>query len=118
MKNCNICGKGELSKVDDIVIEIDSYIFVVKGERCSSCGEEIPFEEETQRTIKVARRLGIWPEPMKLYRSLSRSGNGLVFRIPNDLEKQLKLNENIEVSVTKMGNKIIIEPQKKSAKVG
>ncbi|MBI2545777.1 hypothetical protein HYV81_01210 [Candidatus Woesearchaeota archaeon] len=110
MKRCLICGKGELVKVEDITLEIEGYIFIVKGERCTECNEEFPYEEETQRTIAVARKLGVWPEPLKLYRHLSKSGGGLVLRIPSDLEKQLKLNENIEIAITKMGNKIVIEP--------
>ncbi len=112
MKKCNICEKGELVKVDDIALEIEGYVFIVKGERCTNCNEEIPFEEETKRTILVAKRLGVWPEPLKLYRRLSRSGGGLVFRIPADLEKQLKLDENVEITISKAGNKIIIEAEK------
>ena len=108
MKKCLVCGKGNLIKVEDILLEIEGYIFILKGERCNSCNEEFPYEEETQKAITVARKIGIWPEPLKLYRHLSRSGNGLVFRIPHDLEKQLKLNENIEISITKVGNKIVI----------
>ena len=68
---------------------IEGYVFIVKGERCDSCNEEFPYEEETQKTITTARKLGIWPEPLKLYRHLSKSGGGLVFRIPSYLEKQL-----------------------------
>jgi len=111
MKKCLICEKGKLEVVNDIILEIEGYIFVVKGERCSNCNEEFPYEEETQRTIEIARKLGVWPEPLKLYRHLSKSGGGLIFRIPSDLEKQLKLNENIEVAISKMANKIIIEPR-------
>ena len=47
---------------------------------------------------------------MKLYRHLSKSAGGLMLRIPSDLEKQLKLNENVEIAITKVGNKIVIEP--------
>ena len=111
MRKCRICEQGSLVKVDDIILEIEGYVFVVKGERCSSCNEEILNEDETQRTISIARKLGVWPEPMKLYRHLSKSGGGLVLRIPSDLEKQLKLNENVEIAITKLGNKIIMEPQ-------
>lgn len=111
MKKCKICENGELIVVDDIILEIEGYIFVTKGERCTACKEEFPHEEETQKTILIARRLGIWPEPLKLYRHLSRSGGGLMFRIPSDLEKQLKLNEKIEIAITKVGNKIVIEPE-------
>ena len=110
MRKCKLCQKGDLVKVDDIAMEIEGYVFIIKGERCNSCNEEFPYEEETQRTISVARKLGVWPEPMKLYRHLSKSAGGLMLRIPSDLEKQLKLNENVEISITKIGNKIVIEP--------
>jgi len=110
MKKCSICEKGNLVKVEDIILPIEGYVFIVKGERCDKCNEEFPYEEETQRTIEIARKMGVWPEPLKLYRHLSKSGGGLVFRIPSDLEKQLKLNENTEIGITKIGNNIVIEP--------
>ncbi|MBU2633976.1 MAG: AbrB/MazE/SpoVT family DNA-binding domain-containing protein [Nanoarchaeota archaeon] len=110
MKKCSICEKGSLIKVEDIILPLEGYVFLVKGERCDKCNEEFPYEEETQKTIEIAKKLGIWPEPLKLYRHLSKSGGGLVFRIPSDLEKQLKLNENTKIEITKMGNKIVIEP--------
>ena len=112
MRKCPICGLGNFGKVDDIIIEIEGYVFVLRGYRCSSCKEEFPFEEENQRMISIARKLGVWPEPLKLYRKLSRSGGGLVFRIPTDLEKQLKLDDKTEIGITKVGNKIVIEPEK------
>ena len=110
MRKCKVCEKGNLVKVEDITIEVEGYVFIVKGERCNNCNEEFPYQEETQKTISAARKLGVWPEPMKLYRHLSKSAGGLMLRIPSDLEKQLKLNENVEISITKVGNKIVIEP--------
>ena len=107
---CKICEKGLLTHTEDITLEIEGYIFIVKGQRCDHCKEEFPYEEETRRTISIAKRLGVWPEPMKLYRHLSKSGGGLVFRIPSDLEKQLGLDENVEIAISKVGNKIVIEP--------
>ncbi|HIH37856.1 hypothetical protein J4460_00470 [Candidatus Woesearchaeota archaeon] len=107
---CPLCEKGILKKVDDILMEIEGYTFVVKGDRCDSCGGEFPLGEESQRVIKIARKLGIWPEPMKLYRHLSKSGGSLVLRIPADLEKQLKLSEETHVEITKVGKKLVIEP--------
>lgn len=111
MRKCIICDKGEMIEVEDIVLEMEGYVFIVEGHRCNNCKEEFPYEEETQKTISVARKLGIWPEPLKLYRHLSRSGGGLVFRIPSDLEKQFKLNEDTEIAISKIGNKFVIEPQ-------
>lgn len=109
-RKCLICEKGYLEEASDIITEIEGYIFVAKGHRCSNCKEEFPLEEETSRLIQTAKILGVWPEPLKLHRTLSKSGRGLVLRIPSDLEKQLKLKENTEINISKIGNKIIIEP--------
>jgi hypothetical protein len=109
MKQCKICGKGKLEIVEDITLEVEGYVFILKGERCNACHEEFPYEKETQHAITIARRLGVWPESMKLYRHLSKSGGGLVFRIPADLERQLNLTEETEIAISKLGDKIIIE---------
>ena len=111
MRKCLICEKGELQKVEDITLEISGYVFVVKGERCINCQEELPYEEETERVINVSRKLGVWPEPLKLYRHLSKSGGGLIFRVPSDIERQMRLNESTEISIVKIGNKIVIEQE-------
>lgn len=99
-------------KVDNIVLEIDGYVFVVKGERCTACYEEVLYENETRRVIESAKGIGVWLEPLKLYRHLSKSGRGLVLRIPTDLEKQLNLTEKDEIAITKIGNKIVIEAKR------
>ena len=109
MRKCPICEKGNFVNVEDITLEVEGYVFVLKGERCLDCNEEFPNQEETQKAIESARKLGVWPEPMKLYRHLSKSGGGLLFRVPTDLERQLKLTENTEIGITKVGNKIVIE---------
>ena len=110
-KVCPSCGKGELIQVSDIISEFGGYVFVEKGERCTACGEEFPYEEDSQRTIEAARKLGVWPEPLKLYRKLSKSGRTLVLRIPSDLERQMQLKQETEVAITKIGNKIVIEKE-------
>ncbi|MBI2140322.1 hypothetical protein HYU14_05335 [Candidatus Woesearchaeota archaeon] len=78
MRKCKVCEKGNLTAVEDIIVEIEGYVFVVRGERCDACKEEFPYEEDTNRTIITARKLGIWPEPLKLHRHLSKSAGGLV----------------------------------------
>ena len=108
-RRCPVCGKGELVPADDIVSEVEGYTFVERGRRCTACGEEFIPEEESQRLMKVARRLGIWGEPLKLRRKLSRSGRGTVLRIPADVERSLGLRGDEEVSVSKAGRKIIIK---------
>ena len=110
LKTCPICEKGKLVNVEDILSEIEGYIFVEKGERCTHCGEEFIPEDEGERMIKIARKLKLWGEPLKLYRKLSRSARGIVLRIPADIEKNLKINGNEEVTISKVGkNKILIE---------
>jgi len=108
-RRCPVCDKGELVPVDDIVSEIDGYMFVERGRRCTKCDEEFIPEDESQRMIKVARRLGLWGEPLKLRRKLSRSGRGTVLRIPSDIERSLAIKGNEEVTISKAGRKIIVE---------
>ena len=109
-KTCPICERGKLVNVEDFLFEIEGYIFVEKGERCTHCGEEFIPEEEGERMIKIARRLKLWGEPLKLYRKLSRSARCIVLRIPTDLEKNLKITGNEEITISKVGkNKILIE---------
>lgn len=109
-RNCLICEKGILEEVNDIIIELEGYVFVGKGHKCTNCNEEFPLEEETKRFIETAKKIGNWPEPLKLNRTLSKSGGGLILRIPLDLEKQMHLTESTEINISKIGNKIIIEP--------
>ena len=110
LKTCPICEKGKLVNVEDILSEIEGYIFVEKGERCTHCGEEFIPEDEGERMIKIARKLKLWGEPLKLYRKLSRSARGIVLRIPADIEKNLKIIGNEEITISKVGkNKILIE---------
>src|SRR3990170_1156579 len=113
-RRCPVCGKGELVPADDIVSEIDGYTFVERGRRCTECGEEFIPEDESRRMIKVARRLGLWGEPLKLRRKLSRSGRGTVLRIPSDIERSLGIKGDEEVTISKAGRKIIIEITERS----
>ena len=110
-RRCPACETGELVFVDDIASDIEGYTFIERGWRCGSCGEEFIPEEEGERTIRVAKRLGVWGEPLKLRRKLSRSGRGTVLRIPSDIEDALGLKGDEEVLVSKAGRKIIVEIQ-------
>jgi hypothetical protein len=111
---CPVCGKGDLLPVDDILSEIEGLAFVERGHRCSVCGEEFIDESDSQRTIKVARRLGIWGEPLRLHRKLSQSGRGVVLRIPEDLRQSMGLKGTESIALSKIGSKkILIEVQAK-----
>lgn len=105
MKKCPSCEKGELIEVDDIMNEIDGYVFVVKGRRCTSCKEEFIDETEGQKMIQLARKAGVWGEHFKLHRKLTKSGRGTILRIPSDLEENLQLKGNERVAISKLGNK-------------
>ncbi len=110
MKTCPVCEKGNIIEVDDIVNDLDGYIFIIKGTRCTICGEEFIDETEGQKMINIAKRLGVWGEPLKLHRKLSRSARGTVLRIPTDIEENLHLKGNEEVAISKIGkDKIMIE---------
>ena len=111
---CPSCGKGELLAVDDILSEIEGLTFVERGHRCSFCGEEFIDEADTDRTIKVARRLGIWGEPLRLKRKLSQSGRGVVLRIPEDLRQSMGLKGTESIALSKIGSrKILLEIEAK-----
>lgn len=105
---CPACGKGELLPVDDILSEIEGLTFVERGHRCSASGEEFIDEGDSNRTIKVARRLRIWGEPLKLRRKLSQSGRGVVLRIPEDLRRSMGLKGTESVALSKIGTKRIL----------
>ena len=102
---CPTCSRGVLNPADDIVSDIEGYLFVERGDRCTVCGEEFIDEQQGQRTIRVARRLGVWGEQLGLRRKLSRSGRGVVLRIPSDLQAALRLKGDEEVIITKAGRK-------------
>ena len=109
MRKCLICEKGNLIEVDDIISEIEGHFFIEKGLRCTACGEEFLDEKIAQKTIEIARRLGIWGEPLKLHRKLSKSERGTVLRIPTDIEQNLNLKGDEKVLISKIGkNKILV----------
>lgn len=110
MKHCPVCEEGMLAEVDDIVSELEGHFFIERGERCNKCGEEFIPEKQAQKTIEIARRLGVWGEPLKLHRKLSKSARGTVLRIPSDLEKDMHLKGDEDVLISKIGkNKLLIE---------
>lgn len=108
MKTCPVCEKGNLIEVEDIISEIEGHYFIEPGTRCTSCGEEFLHEKTAQKTIETARRLGIWGEPLKLHRKLSRSARGTVLRIPSDIEKDLDLKGDERISIAKSGKRRLV----------
>ena len=114
MRKCPVCKERYLVEVEDIVSEIEGHFFIEKGRRCTKCGEEFIHEKQVQKTIEIARRLGIWGEPIKLHRKLSKSARGTVLRIPTDIEKSMHLKGEEEVSISKIGkNKLLVEIEQK-----
>jgi len=102
---CAVCEIGNLAEVHDLAAELEGYIFIIKGKRCLSCGEEFIDEKEGQQMITIAKRLGVWGDPLKLHRKLSKSARGTVLRIPSDLEKDFGLKGTEEVAISKLGEK-------------
>lgn len=43
-------------------------------------------EKEGEKKVQTAKKLGVWGEPLKLHRKLSKNGRGTVLRIPTDIE--------------------------------
>jgi len=106
---CHICGKGWLSEVKDIVMNIGTVSFIVKGQRCDMCKEEIIDEKEGQKMIVEAKKRRVW-DGLKLRRKLSKSGRGTILRIPTDIEHDMKLKGDEQILISKVGSrKILIE---------
>ncbi len=108
-KRCPACHKGVLKPVDDIASEVSGYFFIEKGERCAECGEEFIPEKEGQKMIAVARKMGLWGEPIKLYRKLSKSSRGITLRLPADLQRSMGLKGEEEVALSKAGKRIYVD---------
>ncbi len=98
-----------MKEAENILSEIEGYVFVEKGLRCLKCGEEFIGEKEGQKMIEAARKLGIWGEPLKLYRKLSKSARGTVIRLPSDIERALGIKGDEEIAITKIGKRICID---------
>lgn len=105
---CPKCGKGTLELAEDILSDIEGLTFVEKGRRCTNCGEEFIDEASSNRTVRVARRLGIWGAPLRLRRKLSHSGRGIVLRIPEDIREGMGLKGTETVALSKVGTKRIL----------
>lgn len=105
---CPVCGKGVLQPADDILSELEGYAFLERGDRCPQCGEEFINEADSARTIRVARRLGIWREPLKFRLRLSTTRRGIVLRIPEDFRRSMKIKGDERVSLVKVGNRRIV----------
>ncbi len=110
MKKCPVCEKGNLIDADDIASEIEGHFFIERGTRCNKCGEEFLSEKNSQKTIEIAKNLGIWGEPLKLHRKLSKSARGTVLRIPVDIEKSMNIRGEEDILISRIGkNKLLIE---------
>lgn len=106
---CPSCEQGTLAPANDIVSEIDGHFFVESGSRCTHCREEFVPEKEGQKMIEAARKLGLWGEPVKLGRKLSKTSRGIIFRLPKDLEKSMHIKGNEQVAFSRAGRRIYVD---------
>jgi len=74
------------------------------------CGKWFVDERESERTIQVAKRLGIWGMPLELKRELSMNGGRIVLRPPYDLQESLGLKGNEAALLCKIGKmRVLLE---------
>ena len=107
---CPVCGKGQLSSVDDILSTIEGLTFVERGHRCNAWVRSSLTRRTMTEPSGWLTRLGLWGEPLKLHRKLSNSGRGLVLRIPEDLRKSMGLKGSETVSLAKVGKtRVLLE---------
>ena len=105
---CPICNKGELKKGKIKETMFGIYLGEFPAEICTKCNESFTDSETTRKIEEIAKKKGIWGLSKKT--KITKTGNSLAIRIPNDLVKFLDLHEGEEVYVHPEGKKLVIEP--------
>ena len=105
---CPLCEKGTLKK--EMIKEhmFGIYLGEFPAEVCSKCKESFTDETTTKIIEEKAKEKGIWGLGKKT--KITRTGNSLAIRIPNQIVKHLKLKEGKEAYVHPDGSRLIIEP--------
>lgn len=85
------------------------YLGDFPAEICTKCGESFTDEKTTKSIEEEAKKRGIWGLGKKT--KITKTGNSLAVRIPNEIVKFLDLKEGEEAYIHPEKNKIIIESQ-------
>jgi len=105
---CPICDKGELKKgkIKENMFEV--FLGEFPAEICTICKESFIDSKNMKKIEEIAKKKGIWGLGKRT--KITRTGNSLAVRIPNNIVNFLKLKDGEEAYIHPQGKKIVIEP--------
>lgn len=104
---CPVCGKGELKrgKIKESMFGV--YLGEFPAQICSECCESFT-DSDTMHQIEVkAKEKGIWGLGKRT--KITRTGNSLAVRIPQEIANFLGLKESEEVFIHPEEKKLVVE---------
>ncbi|HEV8361742.1 MAG TPA: hypothetical protein VGR28_14930 [Candidatus Thermoplasmatota archaeon] len=86
----------------------------VRGFRCAVCGDDSVLAGELGRAEALARRLGLYGAEKRARRKLQKTGNSITVSIDRGLLDEVLpgAGPGSFVSIGKLGNRIVIEPDR------
>jgi len=104
---CVVCEKGELKKGKIKENMFGVYLGEFPAEICTKCNESFTDEKTTRMIEEAAKKKGIWGLGKKT--KITKTGNSLAVRIPQEIAKFLNLKEGKEAYIHPEGNHLVIE---------
>ena len=104
---CPVCDKGILRKGKIKEEMFGVYLGEFPAEICTKCNESFTDEKTTRMIEEAAKKKGIWGMGKKT--KITKTGNSLAVRIPQEIAKFLNLKDGKEAYIHPEGNRLIIE---------
>ena len=104
---CPVCNKGNLKKGKIKETMFGVYLGEFPAEICTKCNESFTDEKTTRMIEEAAKKKGIWGMGKKT--KITKTGNSLAVRIPQEIAKFLNLKDGKEAYIHPEGNRLVIE---------
>lgn len=104
---CPVCDKGNLKKGKIKETMFGIYLGEFPAEICTKCNESFTDEKTTRMIEEAAKKKGIWGMGKKT--KITKTGNSLAVRIPQEIAKFLNLKDGKEAYIHPEGNRLVIE---------
>ena len=104
---CPVCDKGNLKKGKIKETMFGVYLGEFPAEICTKCNESFTDEKTTRMIEEAAKKKGIWGMGKKT--KITKTGNSLAVRIPQEIAKFLNLKDGKEAYIHPEGNRLVIE---------
>ena len=104
---CPVCDKGNLKKGKIKETMFGIYLGEFPAEICTKCNESFTDEKTTRMIEEAAKKKRIWGMGKKT--KITKTGNSLAVRIPQEIAKFLNLKDGKEAYIHPEGNRLVIE---------